>query len=31
MLRVYNLAFASLGNDFGQATALSLLLAASSA
>ena len=24
MLRVYNLAFASLGNDFGQATALSL-------
>jgi multiple sugar transport system permease protein len=28
MLRVYNLAFASLGNDFGQATALSLLLAA---
>ena len=31
MLRVYNLAFASLGNDYGQATALSLLLAASSA
>ncbi|WP_019136599.1 carbohydrate ABC transporter permease [Cellulomonas massiliensis] len=28
MLRVYNLAFASLGNNFGQATALSLLLAA---
>ena len=28
MLRVYNLAFASLGNDYGQATALSLLLAA---
>ena len=27
MLRVYNLAFASLGNNFGQATALSLLLA----
>ena len=28
MLRVYNLAFANLGNNFGQATALSLLLAA---
>src|SRR3954468_16294866 len=27
MLHVYNLAFASLGNDFGQATALSLMLA----
>ncbi|KMM44546.1 ABC transporter permease, partial [Cellulomonas sp. A375-1] len=28
MLRVYNLAFANLGNNFGEATALSLLLAA---
>lgn len=28
MLRVYELAFANLGNNFGQATALSLLLAA---
>ena len=27
MLHVYNLAFASLGNNFGQATALSLMLA----
>jgi multiple sugar transport system permease protein len=27
MLRVYNLAFANLGNNYGQATALSLLLA----
>ena len=27
MLRVYNLAFANLGNNFGQATALSLMLA----
>ena len=28
MLRVYNLAFANLGNNFGEATALSLMLAA---
>ena len=27
MLRVYNLAFANLGNNYGQATALSLMLA----